>query len=573
MSTKLLCNFLVDNEKGIIYMKFLNKFSLPYFSLILFGITSFSVTINAQTSLREEVDSYMKGLPFQMEAIPIPSFPQKFFDITKYGAVGNGLTKNTKAIQNAIDECSNTGGGYVVVPTGLWSTGPIELRSNVNFHLEKGALIVFSADHNDYPLIKNPVKRSYICRFPILADNLENVAITGDGLINGNGQTWRPVKKSKMNASQWKDLLSKGGALNKKKDIWWPSKQAADAEEFLAQKSVKELTIQDYETIKDYYRPHLAIFVNCKNILIDGTTFENSPNMNIYIHNSRNIIVRDVKIFNEWWAQNADGIDLNSSQNALIYKCTVNTGDDGICLKSDKIDKKSNEPALKNIVIRDCVVFHAHGGFVLGSNTWGGMKNVFVQNCSFNFTDVGLRFKSGKDKGGLVEDIYIQDIYMKDIADEAISFDLFYVDSGAAKTKDQKDETRIPYFKKFRINNVYCDGAAQTFLIKSLTPECVSDIEISNSVLIADKGIESSEANNIKLKNVIVKSLTSPLISLNNSFDFTFDNLSCANNVDLFMKLSGEKTKNINLIKTKTDCSKNPFEFDKGVAKEVLNIK
>ncbi|MFA6598941.1 MAG: glycoside hydrolase family 28 protein [Ignavibacteriaceae bacterium] len=554
-------------------MKISHTFSLISYALILFGITSLSGKLNAQTSLREEVDTYMKGLPFQMEPIPIPSFPQKYFDITKYGAVGNGVTKNTKAIQAAIDECSNTGGGYVMVPSGLWTTGPIELRSNVNLHLEKGALIVFSADHNDYPLIKNPSKSGYVNQFPILANKLENVAITGDGLINGNGQTWRPVKKNKMNPSQWKKLLSKGGALNKNKDMWWPSKQAADAEDFLANKSVKELTIEDYGTIKDFFRPHLALFVNCKNILLDGPTFENSANMNIYIHKSRNIIVRDVKIFNEWWAQNADGIDLSASQNALIYKCTVNTGDDGICMKSSKIDKKSNEPALKNIVIRDCVIFHAHGGFVLGSNTWGGMKNIFVQNCTFNFTDVGLRFKSGNDKGGLVEDVYIQDIYMKDIADEAISFDLFYVDGGAAKTKDLKDATRIPTFKNFRMNNINCDGATQAFLIKSLTPECVSDIELSNSAFIADKGIETSEASSITFKNVIVKSLTSPLITLNNSSDFTFDNFSSGNDIGLFMKLSGEKTKNISLINTKTDCAKIPFEFGAGVSKEVVNIK
>ncbi|MDP3149267.1 MAG: glycoside hydrolase family 28 protein [Ignavibacteria bacterium] len=554
-------------------MKTSHTLSIIFSTLIFILIPSLSIKLQAQISLREEVDAYTKNLPFHMEQLQIPSFPQKYFDITKYGAVGNGVTKNTKAIQAAIDECANAGGGYVIVPSGLWSTGPIELRSNVNLHLEKGALIVFSADHNDYPLIKNPSKSGYINQFPILANKLENVAITGDGLINGNGQTWRPVKKSKMNPSQWKELLNKGGALNKKQDMWWPSKQAADAEEFLAQKSVKDLTIEDYQKIKDYFRPHLALFVNCKNILLDGPTFENSANMNIYIHKSRNIIVRDVKIFNEWWAQNADGIDLSASQNALIYKCTVNTGDDGICMKSDKIDKKSNEPALKNIVIRDCVVLHAHGGFVLGSNTFGGMKNIFVQNCTFNFTDVGLRFKSGNDKGGLVEDIYIQDIYMKDIADEAISFDLFYVDSGAPKTTDQKDATRIPTFKNIKMNNVNCDGAAQAFLIKSLTPECVSNIEISNSVFIADKGIESSEASNITFKNVIVKSLTSPLISLNNSFGFTFDNFSCGSTVDLFIKLNGEKTKNITLINTKTDCAKIPFEFGEGVSKEVVNIK
>jgi polygalacturonase len=242
-------------------------------------------------------------------------------------------------------------------------------------------------------------------------------------------------------------------------------------------------------------------------------------------------------------------------------------------MKCSKSDKNKTEATLQNIVIANCIVYHAHGGFVIGSNTDGGAKNISVNNCNFVNTDVGLRFKSGKGKGGIVENIFIKNIFMKDIENEAILFDLLYEDKGAVKTKDTKIEDKLPYFKNIYMNNIFCDGAKQAFLINSIPERSVSEIELTDAVLIAGKGFEAFEAENIKLNNVIIKSKKSPTVSINNSNNILLNNISCSGSPDLFMKINGEKTSQILLSSTKTDCAKKSFEIGAEVGKDALIIK
>src|SRR5690606_48152 len=168
------------------------------------------------------------GLEFEMPRIEEPVFADNSVNIRDFGAVNDGLTKNTQAFADAIDAVSKMGGGKVIVPRGIRLTGPIVLKSNINLHVEEGALVLFSRDFDDYPLIATSFEglETYRCISPIYGKDLENVAITGGGVIDGNGDAWRPVKKSKMTASQWKNLISSGGALNEKGDIWYPSEKA-----------------------------------------------------------------------------------------------------------------------------------------------------------------------------------------------------------------------------------------------------------------------------------------------------------------------------------------------------------
>ncbi len=534
----------------------------------MFGFSSF---ISAQNISQEEVDSYFKNLPFEMKKIEIPVFPQKFFDITKYGAVPDGLTKNTAAIQNAIDECAKSGGGFVVIPSGLWLTGPIQLKSNINLHLEKGALVVFSPDRKDFPLIQIPGSKEYELMTPIYGYQIENVAITGEGLFDGNGDTWRPVKKSKMTSAQWKKLIE-GGVVNKNGDMWWPSEQALNAEEFLSKRKKGDLTKDDYESIRDYLRPYMLYIEKSKNILLDNISLQNSPKFAMNLRKCENIIIRQVKVMNDWWAQNGDGLDISSSKNILMYKCTVNAGDDGICIKSSG-KTKDGRPAMENVVIADCVVYQGHGGFVIGSNTDGGIRNVAVRNCNFIGTDTGLRFKSGIGRGGLVENIFIDNIMMKGIQNEAIIFDLVYEDKGAAKTLDPKVDNKLPVFQKIYINKLVCDGAEQAFLISDLSENSVKEIEINNSTIISSKGFNFSGGENITLNDVTVKSKTSPLFSLTNSVDINLKNFISLEATKTFLKLSGTKTKGITLTNSKPDKSEKIFEFGDGVSENAVLIK
>ena len=514
----------------------------------------------AQQKIQDEVNNYLSGLPFKMEKIKVPTFPDKTFNIKDFGAVGDGHIKNTDAFRKAIEACSKAGGGIVIIPPGSWLTGPIELKSNINLHAERGALIIFSPDHKDYPIIKPP-GRGYSVMSPVYGANLENVAITGEGIFDGNGQTWRPVKKYKTTARQWKELL-KSGVVDSEGKIWWPSEEALKGDGYLKnlKKSGKKLTADDYIPARDYMRPYMFLLVRCKNLFIEGITAKNSPKFAFYPTDCKNVIFRKITVNNEWWAQNGDAIDINTCKNVLVYKCTVNAGDDGICMKSNNYDKSSDEAELRNIVIRDNIVYHGHGGFVIGSNTDGGMKNIFVDNCNFIGTDIGLRFKSARDRGGLVENIFIKNIFMKDIVNEAILFSTYY-ENEKGESKSYPVTKTTPIFKNFFIDSIYCNGAKQAVLIDGLPEMPIQDVSISNSVISARKGFDSRYATRIVLNNVKIIPERGNVFNLNETDNFTIKNGYCPVGTNIFLSVEGNGTKNIKLINTPVSNAKTPVEY------------
>ncbi len=241
--------------------------------LLVLSPEAFASGPGGYDQLKSEIQKYTSGLPFTMQEIRLPEFPDTTFNIESYGAVGDGQTMNTVAFRKTVDACSNAGGGTVIVPPGLWLTGPIELKSNVNLHLERGALVLFSRDHDDYPIIKSPT-RGFVVASPVYGFNLENVAITGTGLLDGSGITWRPVKKAKVTSSMWKELTRSGGVVTDGGKMWWPSEQAANGAQYIrdlkARKAKKELTAGDFLPAKDFMRPILLLLSKCRNVLVDG---------------------------------------------------------------------------------------------------------------------------------------------------------------------------------------------------------------------------------------------------------------------------------------------------------------
>src|SRR5687768_10005520 len=182
-----------------------------------------------------------------------------------------------------------------------------------------------------------------------------------------------------------------------------------------------------YNSIKDFLRPNLLLLTNCKYILLDGPTFQNSPAWCLHPLMSEHLTVRNILVKNPWYAQNGDGIDVESCKNVVIENSTFDVGDDGICIKSgrDKAGRERGMPT-ENLLVRNCTVYHAHGGFVIGSEMSGGARNIIVENCTFDGTDIGLRFKTTRGRGGIVENIFINNIAMKNIPGEAILFDMYY---------------------------------------------------------------------------------------------------------------------------------------------------
>ena len=365
-----------------------------------------------------------------MPIVSEPAFPAYMVSITDFGAVNDGQTLNTKAIADAINEVAGKGGGKVVIPRGLWLTGPIILKSNINLHIEDGALVIFSSDKDLYPLIETSFEgnNTFRCISPIYGKELENIAITGRGVFDGAGEGWRPVKKEKMTESQWRNLIRSGGVTSKDGKIWYPSESSLEGQN-LSEMNVptKHTNQADFIKIKDFLRPVMVSLVNCKKILIDGPVFQNSPAWCLHPLMCEDLTIRNVTVKNPWYSQNGDGLDIESCKNTLVYNSNFDVGDDAICIKSGKDeDGRKRARPTENLVINNCIVYHGHGGVTIGSEMSGGVKNVSVSACTFIGTDVGIRFKSNRGRGGVVENIYFSDINMINVPTQAISFNMYY---------------------------------------------------------------------------------------------------------------------------------------------------
>jgi len=543
----------------------MNRYTRAAFLLSLCLATG---KMQAQTPAHT-IDYYIAHAPFKMPAITAPTFAGKVFNIKDYGAVGDGQTLNTTAFEKAISACNAAGGGTVLIPSGLWLTGPIELKSNVNLHAERGALITFSTDHTIYPIVDGKTKT-------LLSGNkLENVAVTGEGVFDGGGDTWRPLKKTKASPSLWADMQKHGHVVSKDGSMLWPTQEAMDGEAYLKTlKGKANLTPQDYLPARDFLRPTMVSITNSKNVLFDGPTFKNSPQFALNPKNCTDMIIRNVTIFNEYWAQNGDAIDLSSCKNAVVFNCTVHAGDDGICMKSSGTPK-DGEAALKNIIIADCVVYHAHGGFVVGSNTDGGMQNVYVTNCNYVNTDVGIRIKSSRGRGGLVHDIYIDNIYMHNILNEAVLFSTYYEDEGPGGDSGKTFEVnaKTPRFQDFHISNIYCSGAHNAISIIGLPEMPVSKLYFENTIISADKPVDMSQAVDISLKNVKVLSPEKTLFSLNNTSGLQIDHMEFGDNIHTFISVKGEKSGGINVANTRMKGISAPVEAGDGAKKDGVVIK
>ncbi len=541
-------------------------------------------------SLGSSGNAYLSGtsdFPFEIPVINEPQFPDRTFNITDYGAVGDGQTKNTKAFADAIKACAEVGGGRVVVPSGIWLTGAIELKSNLALHLEQGAVIQFSEDYEDYPLIQSTWEgRPRVqCMSPLYANGLENIAITGQGIIDGAGQAWRPVKKFKMTERQWKDLIASGGVLNEAGDMWWPTKEALNGPQILASLQRKDnVKLEDYAPVRPYLRPVMVALIQCKNVLLDGPTFQNSPAWNIHPLLCENMIVRNISVRNPWYSQNGDGLDLESCRNVIVTGCRFDVGDDAICLKSgrDEYGRRRGKPS-ENMLITDCTVYHGHGGFVIGSEMSGGVRNICVRNCTFMGTDVGLRFKSTRGRGGIVENIFIEDIRMSNIATEAIRFNMFYGGQAPIPEESQQQDSSAkqeivpvnegtPQFRKIYCKNITCRGAAGAILLQGLPEMPIRGIGLENVVISADTGLVCADAEQIILTNVKILPEKSPVFSFYDSRDIMMQNIRDEESDGVFIKLQGEKTQDIHLRGSNISRLVDRIELGKDIQPDAITM-
>lgn len=439
---------------------------------------------------------YYQNMPVELRKATPPSIPDREVNIKDFGAVGDGITLCTDAIQKAIDDLSAQGGGRVIVPDGVWLTGPIELKSNIDLHVEKNAIIYFSPDKSLYADPNPKASRVMAC---ISAQRCKNIAISGEGIIDGNGAQWRPVKRSKVSDTEWKQFKELGGVEAQNGSLWYPWNMKSGY-----------ANIADTPEKQEKMRNDLFRVNNCENIMLSGVTFQNSPKFHVHPFNSRNIIIDGITVRCPWNAQNGDAIDLSDCHQALIVNCTVDAGDDGLCMKSGEFKKNALVNGCEDILIESNTVYHAHGGFVIGSEDVCGMKRIVVRDCRFSGTDTGLRFKSGIGRGGKTEYIYINDIVMTDIAQDAIIFQCDYLDKPAGSKDDTatapKELEKVPEFTDIHISGITCRNTKNAVTASGIEGmRSVHGITISNSTFVYRSKGENIDTKTAELKLTDVK--------------------------------------------------------------------
>ena len=414
----------------------------------------------------EGYSGYYSGLPLELTAPDMPSIPGNTVILSDFGGVADGVTLNTEAFRKAVSSLEKQGGGHLVVPAGVWLTGPIVLKDSIDLHLEKGAFLLASPDKTQF--LRDDGK---VTPF-ITASKRSDVSITGEGIIDGNGEWWRGVKRSKVSDVEWKDYQRMGGTVAENGTLWYPF-------------SLNHLPdIAPTYKEQERMRTHLVRFTDCTRVLVSGVTLQNSPKFHLVPQRCKHVSIVGVTVRCPWNAQNGDGIDLMQSTDVLVADCTVDVGDDGICLKAGGGSAALKDGPTARVLICGNTVFHAHGGFVIGSEFSGGIEDVVVKDNTFSGTDTGLRFKSAPDRGGHTSRIRINNVYMSDIRDQAIVFETSYVNVPVGESGKKSDSCDIwmPDFRDIVIDGLVCRDARIGVSAQG-EPATIHDISVKNSTI------------------------------------------------------------------------------------------
>jgi polygalacturonase len=478
--------------------------------------------------------------PFKMQQLQRPSFPDRVFDIRDYGAKTleqrEGY-KNTEEIAATIEAAAKAGGGSVLIPKGKWLTGPIHLKSNINLKLAKGAEVLFSEDKEDYlPVVlqRHEGVEAYNYSPMIYAFEVENVAITGEGTLNAQGEHW------------WK----------------WYEKYGPPPR---AIASKVPLSRRDFGkgSGMEGMRPSFVLFWDSRNILVEDITLIDTPMWNVHLAYCDQIIVRGITV-DSVEAPNGDGIVLDSSKNALIEYNHLQTGDDAVVLKSGLNEEglEINIPT-ENIVVRNFEaknVKTGSGGVVFGSETSGGIRNVYVHNAYFESTDRGIRFKTERGRGNVVENIFIENVKMKNVTYEAINFNTFYTGPGKVGPS--------PAMRNVIIKDVQIDGVPNAIVLVGLPEKWLENIHLENiDVVNSDEGARIARVKNFTMKNVNIQSKKRAM-EVDDVYEVFLDELSLSDEFDgKPMLIKGRYTGSI----FTDDFNVGEIEFEDGLDASIIS--
>jgi polygalacturonase len=418
--------------------------------------------------------------------IKAPTFPNRDFNITQYGAAPDGRTDCTDAIRKAIAACTAAGGGRVVVPPGVFLTGAIHLENNVNLHVSEGATLLFSRDSKHYlPVVYTRWEGTECMNFSpfIYAFEKTNIAVTGTGTLDGNSDCdhWWP----------WKGRTNCG---------WKKGDPNQDADRnALMTAGDKNVPVNDRIFGEGHYlRPCFVQPYRCTNILIDGVLIKNSPMWEINPVLCTNVTVRNVRI--DTHGPNNDGCDPESCTDMLIENCTFSTGDDCIAIKSGRnVDGRRINVPTANLIIRNCDMKDGHGGVSIGSEASGGVRNVFIENCRMSSPTLerALRIKTNSYRGGAIENICFQNVTAGQVAEAVIEIDFYYEEGEGGPFK--------PVVGNVVVSNVTCQKSKYGVYLRGYKNAPIRGLTMTNCTFAnAEKGNVLENVESVKMTNVTV---------------------------------------------------------------------
>ncbi len=425
------------------------------------------------------------------------SFPDRVCSIADYGGKHDGVTSNTDAFRKAIDDCAKTGGGTVLVPKGTWFSGPIHLKSRINLHLEKGSTILFSTHFEDYlPVVFSRFEgiEYYNYSAPIYTANAFDVAITGEGILDGQGAAWWTAMR------KWDKTIKR-----------------------LYQMGDDNVPVSErvFGTVEDSLRPAFIEFMNCHRVLVEGVTIQNGPMWTIHPLYSENVIVRGVHIETNP-GPSTDGVALDSSHDVLIENNVFSTGDDAIVLKSGRNGDglRVREPT-ENVLIRNNSILEAHAAVAIGSEMSGDVRNIFIENLSADMVQYGFRIKSSKGRGGIVENIHVNTMNVDYASIAAIQLTTAYENSFI------KGRGAIPLFRNIVVDGMSVGKTDRSIEISGLTEQPVTDIHFKNIKISSKWGAQIEEADHITFDTVSAIPTKGTVFDIAESTNLLFKNIKC----------------------------------------------
>ena len=413
--------------------------------------TSLAVTLRGSDDWRDQADAIVAR-------VQPPRFPDRDFDITQHGAKP-GVTA-TESIRKAIDACSAAGGGRVIVPSGIFPTGPIHLKSNVNLHIAEGATLRFSRDPKDYPLVFTRWEGTECMNYSplIYAFEQTNIGITGTGTLDGQGDCnfWWP----------WKGKGSGGKTCGASHDA---PDQAKDRAALVAMAD-KDVPVKDrIFGLGHFLRPQFIQPYRCQNVLIEDVKIRNSPMWEVHPVLCRNVTVRNVDISTH--GPNNDGCDPESCRDIVIQGCTFDTGDDCIAIKSGRNqDGRRVHTPCENLVIENCTMKDGHGGVSIGSEVSGGIRNVFVRNCRMSSPNLerALRIKTNSYRGGVIENISFRNVIVGQVANDIVQIDFSY--------EEGEGGPNLPTVRNIDIRDVTCHKAVNALNLRGYATDPIGNV-------------------------------------------------------------------------------------------------